>query len=226
MNGTQRMPSTTITTVASWPTRTSCRSVACGPELAIDVEGDQRRARVEGRRERRHQRRHQRRHHEAGQPGGQQAQHHHRVGVVAGDVGIQRLGDHPGQHQDEHRRDLQQRRQHGAAARVRLVLRAEHALHHRLVGAPVPDAEDRRAEEDAGPREVRVAHRPDHREEVGRHLRAQRAPAADLVEAEHREDDRAGEQDDRLHQFGVDDRRQAASHRVHAGGTTITTADV
>ena len=81
------------------------------------------------------------------------------VGYAASpaDVRIERPGDEPRQHEDEDRQDLQEAAEERAAARVRFVLGAEHALHDHLIGAPVPDAEDRRAEEDAGPRERRVA---------------------------------------------------------------------
>ena len=40
---------------------------------------------------------------------------------------------------------------------VALVLRGEHALHDDLVGTPIPDAENRCAEENAGPGKVRIA---------------------------------------------------------------------
>ena len=103
------------------------------------------------------------------------------------------------------------------AARVRLVLCAEHALHDDLIGAPVPDAEDRGAEEDPRPREVGIVHRLDHVEEIRRQRRAQARHPSGFGEPEHRQQHRAADQDNGLQQLGIDDRRQAAEDRVDAG---------
>ena len=51
---------------------------------------------------------------------------------------------------------LQERREDAAAARDRFVGRAQRALHDVLVGAPVPQADDGRAEQHAQPREIAV----------------------------------------------------------------------
>ncbi len=186
-------------------------------ELLVDVEGHERRGRVERGRERRHQRRHQRRDHEPDEAGRQEPDDQRRIRRVAADVGIERPGDEAGQHEHEDRQNLQETAEERAAARVRLVLRPEHALHDHLIRAPVPDAEDGRAEEDAGPRERRVRRRLDHVEVVRRQRRAQPGHPTDLAEPDDRERGRAEQQHHRLQQLRVDDRRQPAEHGVDPG---------
>ena len=63
-------------------------------------------------------------------------------------------GDDPRQSEDEHRRKFQKNRKHGAPTRLFYVPRAQHALHVRLVRAPVPDAENRVAEQNGQPGEL------------------------------------------------------------------------
>ena len=103
-----------------------------------------------------HHRRQQRGDHQAHQSGRQQIDDQRGIGDVA--VGLRRCGrteqiaverdrDQAGQHQHEDRQDLEEAGEDRARLGVPFILRGEHALHDHLVGAPVPDAENRRAEE-------------------------------------------------------------------------------
>src|SRR5438876_187548 len=56
-----------------------------------------------------------------------------------------------------------------AASGFLYVARCQHALHDVLVGTPVPNAEDRRSENNSRPGEILVMHWLPHREKVGRH---------------------------------------------------------
>ena len=68
----------------------------------------------------------------------------------------EREADETGNDEQVHRRQLQERGADRAAACDLLVRRSEHALDDVLVRAPVPEADDRRAEEHADPREIAV----------------------------------------------------------------------
>ncbi len=98
-----------------------------------------------------------------------------------------------------------------------LAVRGQHPLDDELVGAPVPDAEDRRAEEDAGPGELGVGHRLPHGEEVASGRVDHGAPAADRGEPHERHRDRAADQHEHLEQVGIEHRAQAAEDGVDPG---------
>ena len=150
----------------------------------------------------------------------------------------QRQRDHAGDDEDEDRQQLEEGGEDRAAPRLGLVGRAERALHDVLVGAPVPEADDRRAEQHAEPRIVAVEvpgdaagflDRRPRALEAGRHERLpqvehlrpehgpQLAPAAERVEAVDGQQQRADHEDQGLHRFGVGDRAHPAEHRVDAG---------
>jgi hypothetical protein len=167
--------------------------------------------------ERRHQRGQERRHHHADEAGRQQPHHQRRIRIVALDLRVERASDEARQHEHEHRQHFEQATEDRAAARVLLGLRAEHALHDHLIGAPVPDAEDRRAEEDAGPRERGIGRGLHHVKEVRRQRLPQAGHSARLDQPQHAQRDRTGEQHDRLHELGVDDRRETAEDRIDSG---------
>ncbi len=57
----------------------------------------------------------------------------------------------PGQHEKEHREDLQERAEERAEAGVLFILGGQHALDDGLVAAPIPDAEHRIAQQDRIP---------------------------------------------------------------------------
>ena len=171
------------------------------------------------------------------QPGRQQVLHHHREGALRDRADRLAVGaDHarpssgilpllarakqirPGDDEQVDREQLQERGEDAAAAGDRLVRRAQRALHDVLVGAPVPEADDRGADHHAEPGEVAVEvpglarelargvllddRRPgaldarrDHRlpqvEHVGAADAPQFAPAAQQVEAVDRQQRRA-----------------------------------
>src|SRR5207245_7195057 len=87
-----------------------------------------------------------------------------------------------------------------------------------LVGAPIPDAENGSAEEDAGPRELRVRGGLDHVEVAGRNHGAEVLEAADTMEADDGQSHGAGDENQGLDGIGVDDRSKAAGDGVDAGG--------
>ena len=195
-------------------------------DLLVEIERHQRRCRVEHRAHRPHQRRHQRGDHHADQARRQQVDDEQRVRDVAvhhlavadrEGVAIERECDQPGQHQHEHGKDLEIAGENRSRPRMALVLRRQHALHDYLVGAPVPDAENRRAEEDAGPWEVGIAERLDHVKVALGHGRPQPGEAAGSIQTDHRQDHRPRDENQRLDEIGIDDRGQPSGDRVHAG---------
>ncbi len=64
---------------------------------------------------------------------------------------------------------------------------------------------------------VRIAHRLDHVEVAGGQGGAQPFKAADPVHSDHGKDDGADNQDQGLHQIGINDRRQSSGDGVNAG---------
>ena len=150
----------------------------------------------------------------------------------------QRQRDHPGDDEDEHRQQLEEGGEDGAASRLSFARRAQRALHDVLVRAPVPQPDDRRAEQHAQPRVVAVevprdapglADRRPRAFEARRHERLpqvehlgaehgpQLAPAPEPLQAEDRQQQRAEQQDDRLHGLGVGHGPHAPDDRVQAG---------
>src|SRR5207245_1913216 len=85
-----------------------------------------------------------------------------------------------------------------AAGRPFDVLGGEHAVHDVLVGTPIPDAEDRRAEDDPCPREVGVTGGLPHREESCRDCGFEPGEPADAGQTDRHERDGTEDQDDRL----------------------------
>src|SRR6202040_2448310 len=90
--------------------------------------------------------------------------------------------------------------------------------HDDLVSTPIPDAKNRRAEKDAGPWKVRIGDRFNHVEVVGRHHRAEMFQAADASQADDRQGNSAGNQDESLNGVGINDGGQAAGDSVNSGG--------
>ena len=142
--------------------------------LLIQIDGEQRGAGVEHAGERSHQRGEQSGDHDAANARGQQILHHHgesairkrRNGLAVGTdhggqfgnlaAASQGIADQAWNDEQIDGEQLQERGEDAAAARDRLVGRAQRALHDVLVGAPVPQPDDGRAEQHAEPREVAV----------------------------------------------------------------------
>ena len=132
--------------------------------------------------------------------------------------------DHPGQHHEEHRRDLEKPGEERAVLAVLDAVRGQHALHVRLVGAPVPDAQDRISQQDRQPREavqvpIGVEDRLQHVHLAGKGRRLEpgeimHAHARQRAQSEHRDQRRASEQQADLHVFGHHDRLESAQDRV------------
>ena len=97
------------------------------------------------------------------------------------------------------------------------VASGEHALHDHLIGAPVPDAEDWGSKKDARPGELGIADGFDHVEISGRHIGTQSGKSSHAVQANKGERDGAGQQNQSLHDFGVDHGRQPARDGVDTG---------
>src|SRR6266849_7474209 len=110
-----------------------------------------------------------------------------------------REGDDAGQDEHEDREDLQEAGKNGSCLGVALVARGEHALHDDLVGAPIPNAENGRAEKDAGPRKVRIGDGFDHVEVVRRDHSPEVFEAADAAQADDGKCDGSGDEDQGLH---------------------------
>ena len=137
-------------------------------------------------------------------------------GLVEGDLpaGCERVGDDARYDEDEERQQLEQPAEDRSPPSVVLVRRGQHALNDELVGAPVPDAEDRRAQKDSRPREVRIRERLPDGHEARSGFFDHRAPAAELAEPDPGDRDRTADQHEHLQQVRVEDRPQPAQHRV------------
>src|SRR5262249_44246296 len=82
---------------------------------------------------------------------------------------------------------------------------------------PIPDAENRRPEEDASPWKTGIGCRLDHVEVAFWHHRAQVFKSADAIQSYEREAHRADDENHRLHGVGVEDRGESAGDRINAG---------
>src|SRR5262249_11317728 len=71
-------------------------------------------------------------------------------------------------------------------------------------------------EEDARPGKLGIARRLHHVEVVGRQGGAQSGKSSGFLQSQDGENDRADEQNDSLHQIGVDNRREPAGNGVNA----------
>ena len=227
-----------------------------GAELLIQVHREERGRGVECACHRAHERREQSRHHDAANARGQQILHHEgkrRLSGLSDHVPLrihygaeprdlaglrERECDQAGYDEDEHREQLQVRGENAAAARRALVLGAQGALHDVLVRTPVPQADDRRAQQHARPRVAAVEVPGDaagflHRgpralhpggddglpqvEQVRVEHPAQLVPAAEPRKPVRREETRSHDEDERLQGVGVRDRPHPAEHRVEPG---------
>ena len=93
----------------------------------------------------------------------------------------------------------------------------KNTLHNDLVGAPIPDPEDRCSKEDAGPRKARIGSRLDHVEIAGGHHGAEMFEPSDAMQTNHRKRDRTGDQDEGLNGIGINDGSKTSCDRVNAG---------
>src|SRR6185369_14449444 len=199
-----------------------------GLDLFIEVERDQGRSRIEDRTHRPHQCRQQGGNHHADQSGREQIDdqrgisnvpiEHFAVGTELEQVAIERDRNQAGQHQHEYGQDLEKAGKNGGGLGVSFVLGREHALHNHLVGAPIPDAENGRAEENSGPGKVGIAHGLDHVEVAGGQGGAQAGKSSHLVHSNHGQNDGAENQDQGLHQVGINDRGQSSGNGVNTSG--------
>jgi len=105
----------------------------------------------------------------------------------------------------------------GSAAGLGDVAGAQGTLDDELVGAPIPDADDGGAEEDAGPGEVGVGERSPEADVIFADDVDHFAPAAELVQADEGDGDGAADEDEGLEQVGIEDGAQAAEDGVDAG---------
>jgi hypothetical protein len=175
---------------------------------------------------------------EPAQAGRQQVGHEHRecalrIRADRFEAGIflleQRHGDHAGNQEYEDRGELEIRREDRAAARFLQPARGENPLRDVLIGTPVPEADDRRAEQHAEPRCLaRVEQKA--RKARGRRGRRQRAPqmnglrvgglqrihAADLVQPHDEQHDGTAQQYGHVHRLGPQHGLHAAEHHEHA----------
>src|SRR5688500_19313365 len=101
----------------------------------------------------------------------------------------ERVRHHAGDDEDEQRKKLEIPGEDRPASCLVLVLRRQHALHDELIGAPVPDAEDGRTEQDPGPWEVWVARRLPHVEEARARGTDHLTPPTERVETNPRDRD-------------------------------------
>ena len=150
-------------------------------------------------------------------------------GQLLSDGGIrspgERVGDHAGDEEQEHREKLQVSTEDRTATGLLLVLAGEDALDDELVCAPVPETDDGGAEQGAVPREFAVlggTHQIGHRIAVLVHgLGAadvhHGVPAAQFLQAEPEDDERAEQEDRCLKDRCLEDGFHAADDGVDGG---------
>ena len=134
-------------------------------EFFVEVERDHRGSGVEDRTHRAHQRGKQSGDHQSDEAGGEQIDDRggkrdvavgNRAIFDVKELWIKRERDHAGNHEQEHGENFQESREDRAGFCVAFIFGGEHALHDDLVGAPIPDADNRRAEENSGPRKIGI----------------------------------------------------------------------
>src|SRR5690348_1075354 len=133
-------------------------------------------------------------------------------------IRIESERDDAGHDQNKDRQNLQEPREDGAGLGVPFVLGGKDALDDDLVCAPIPDAEDGSAKEDAGPRKIRISNGFDHVEVAVRNDGAESRESADLFQPYESENDGAGEKNQGLDEIGINDGGEPAGDRVDAGG--------
>ena len=134
-------------------------------------------------------------------------------------------GNHAGDEEQEHGKELEVGSEDGAPAGLLLVLAGKDPLDDELVCAPVPEADDGRSEQGAVPGEFAVlaaAHEGGHAvavfvDALGAADCHHVVPAAELLEAEPEYDQRAEQQDGRLEDGGLEDGLHAADDGVDGG---------
>ena len=229
-----------MTPVVIRPIITTLTVGSGGAQAFDDVQGNQGGATVQGRRHATHQRgRH------AGGEQALQADRHQVIdqrrqhGVVVGGVGSgdveqlkraflpEHVANHAGEDHEEDGRDLEKPGEQRAVLAGLEALRAEHALHVGLVGAPIPDAENRIAQQHAEPGElVQMSLGVDdglqHVQLSGRHGLLERRhvmhpDSRQRAQSQHRHERRPAQQQTDLDVLRHHHRLQSAQRRVGDG---------
>ena len=123
----------------------------------------------------------------------------------------ERVGDHAGDEEQEHREELQVSAEDGTAAGFLLVLAGEDALDDELVGAPVPEFGILAGAHEVGHRVTEVI------DGLGAADVHHRVPAAQLAETEPQDDEGTDEEDRRLQDGGLQDGFHTADDGVDGG---------
>ena len=188
-------------------------------ELFIKIERNERGSGIKNGTHRTHHSCQQCGHDQANEADGQEVQDESRIGKVRRLqlVTEQCVGHDARQNEHEDGQDFEEAGKNRSRFGVALVPGRKHALDNHLIGAPVPNAEDRCTEEDACPREVGIRHGLDHVKVIQRHHRAEMLKATNTHQANDRQCHRAGNEDQRLDGVCVDDRRQSARDGVNPG---------
>src|SRR6266478_525683 len=178
--------------------------------LLIEVQGDKSGCGIKDRTHGAHYRGKQCGHHQANKTDREEVEDEGWIGEVRllDLLREKREGDDAGQDEHENWQNFQEASKNRACFGVTFVARGEHALHDDLVGTPIPDAENGRAEKNAGPRKVWIGDRSDHVEIVGRDHGAEMREATYASQADDRERDSTGNQDQSLNGVGINDRGQ------------------
>ena len=229
ITSTQQMPTNTITAVAMRPDDHLGFAGGVRMPFAVEVHREERGGGVELGAERRHERDDHAAGDHAAKAVGQNLRDERGVGGVtagaetdAGRLG-QRKGDHARHQEDEHRRQLEEAGEDGAAPGFLLVFAGEHALDDVLVGAPIPEADDGRAGQNRQPGPVGIVDGADEMDivadgrERGMPAVNQTAVAQD-AQPHVKDADGTKDQHRRLKHGGIHDHAHAAEDGVKAGG--------
>ncbi len=184
----------------------------------IEIHHRESRAAVENTRKRAHQRGEQGGHDEPFDTRRKKLLDHCRIHAVGVCIAEKDCAGESGQHENEDGQDFQEPGKDGCAPRGFEAVGRECTLNDHLVRAPVPDAEYRCAEDDAGPWKIGIAQPFPYREERGGQFLHQAGETADfrLGERHKGQDGAAADEDETLDEIRIDHGAQPAEGSVYA----------
>ena len=116
---------------------------------------------------------------------------------------------------DEYRQDLDKAGKQRSHACMVFIPCTQHPLHNGLVRTPVPDPDDGIPEQNGVPRHAgRVSMGAKHSQHVRRHPCSKRVPSTHLVKTDHRQNDGADQQNNRLHGLGHHHGHESTQNRI------------
>ena len=109
---------------------------------------------------------------------------------------------------------FEQAGQQRAPPRMVDIFRRQHSLHDGLIGAPVVEPQQRNSKQQPRPRDAGIVQGPDQGDEGRIDAAHHRVPTSGAVEGTDGYQECAGQQDDGLDRFGIDDGAQTSHHGI------------